>query len=241
MSITTLLDADLAQLAGSGRRPRGAAGRRAPKRARTRSPSPSAIDGLPAGVQRVELGGTPSRLARRRAAGRRPTARARRRWRVAPRPGSASNASVSGTFRPRSRAARRSAAARGCSEWRFDRGGERRARSSSRPSSAVIERQLRQSERQRAGLVDRDGAHGGEVLQGLAALDEDPAAGGAADGGDDGHRHGDDQRARAGDDEQRQRAVDPGVEVAAERERNGGERRGRRRRPAACRCARSGR
>jgi hypothetical protein len=79
---------------------------------------------------------------------------------------------------------------------------------------------------QGAGLVQRDGADPAEVLERLAALDEHAAARGTADGRDDADGHGDDEGARAGDDEQRQRAVQPGVEVAAGQRGHHGDERG---------------
>ncbi len=79
-------------------------------------------------------------------------------------------------------------------------------------------RQPREPQGQRAGLVDGDGAHPGEVLERLTALDEDAVARRAPDRGHDGNRDRDDERARAGDDEQRERPVGPRVEAAAERD-----------------------
>ena len=88
------------------------------------------------------------------------------------------------------------------------------------PSSVGDAGQPRRALGQRAGLVERDGLDAAEVLERLAALDQHAAARGAADRRDDADRHRDHQRARAGDDQQRERPVDPRVDVAAEQRRD---------------------
>ena len=57
---------------------------------------------------------------------------------------------------------------------------------------------------ERAGLVDDEGPHAGERLQGLAALHQDAGLGGPGHAGHDGDRNGEDQRTRGRHDQNRQ-------------------------------------
>ena len=188
---------------------RRAAGRRGRTARAARSPSPRAIAVCAGVVQRGERGGQRAEplLHQPRPAGPQLAAVDGAPGRRGP--GARGSARPPAPASPRSRAARRSAAASGCSEPRLDRRDERERRGP-RPS-ATHPLQLREAEGERAGLVERDRATRAEVLERLAALDQDAAPRGAADGGDDGDRHGDHQRARAGDDQQRERAVEPRV------------------------------
>ncbi len=70
-----------------------------------------------------------------------------------------------------------------------------------------------------AGLVEDDGAEPGGGFEVLAAFDEDAGARGAGNGGHDGGRRGENERAGAGDDEHGDRAVD----VVADEEDERGE------------------
>ena len=61
------------------------------------------------------------------------------------------------------------------------------------------------AERDRAGLVEQDGAHRAEPLDRAAALDHDPGPRGAREARHERDRRGEDERARRRDDEDRER------------------------------------
>ena len=80
---------------------------------------------------------------------------------------------------------------------------------------------------QGAGFVKGDGPDMGQRFEGLAALDQQPTPGARRHRRHHGSRHRQQQRTRAADQQQRQGAVDPGVQLRAEKQRRqqGGHRR----------------
>ena len=73
---------------------------------------------------------------------------------------------------------------------------------------AVHQNDLRRAVGQRAGLVESDLLHGGEALERVALADEEAVLRRVADGGHDGGRRGQHERAGAEDDQDRHRVDD---------------------------------
>ena len=202
--------------AGAGRRRRPAASGRGCRPGRTpraaRRPRRAMIVVPPRSARRSHRGRDRAPSARAPDADRPPTARGRRRIASAPRPGQGEERASGSGRRGRARAPPAPAPGRA--------GAPSGARPSRRARSAVElvrrrdvdARAARRAGGQRPGLVEATAPDAREGLERLAALDQHAAAGGAADGGDDGDGDGDHQRARARDDQQRERAVHPGVE-----------------------------
>ena len=96
---------------------------------------------------------------------------------------------------------------------------------------------------QRAGLVERDAAHVGQLLEARAALDQHALARRGRQRRHDRDRRRDHQRARARDHQQHQRAIDPDVPRRRRAASGGSDGDQQRRAPArpACRRARSAR
>ena len=69
---------------------------------------------------------------------------------------------------------------------------------------------------QGAGLVEHDGLHLGQGFQIVAALDQDTAAGSAADAAEEGEGNADDQRTGAADDQEGERTAHPDAPLAGE-------------------------
>ena len=195
---------------------------------------------------RAALAGELVRRARPARRGRCPRGRAgarcrqrgdgRRRWRAAPWPGTASNASARRRLEPRCvGAALTIASASGCS---LSPSAAATRRSTSSSPNAVGGHDcddLGLAARQRAGLVEHDGVERGGLLERHRVLEQDAALG-AQPGADHDRRRGrQPERVRAGDDDDGDREQQRVLDVAAD------ERSTRRRRSARRRAARRAR
>ena len=118
-----------------------------------------------------------------------------------PRPVEEEKPSTGARTRPRSSAARTTAAASGCSLPRSRLAARRRASGSSRPSRPTKATRRRAALGQRAGLVHDQRVHAREDLEGLGVLHEDAGRRSPAHAHHDRHRRREAEGAGAGDDE----------------------------------------